>query len=108
MIGNYFRKVYEVRSEIDYRFDLCRFLFALNTAIFTVFMIAHIISSSNLAAVVWTSLMVIGNILLIVARSLRREHQPLIGHLSVAGLLLMCIAVLVSTATTWSSVLGIL
>ena len=108
MIGNYFRKIYEVRSEIDYLFDGCRFLFALNTAIFTVFMIAHITFQSNITTIVATSLMVVGSILLLVARSLRRERQPLIGHLGVAGLLLMLVAVLVSIATTWSSVLGTL
>ncbi|NOK61461.1 MAG: hypothetical protein GFH27_549311n132 [Chloroflexi bacterium AL-W] len=108
MIGNYFRKIYEVRSEIDYRFDLCRFLFALNTAIFTVFMIAHITSQSNINTIVATSLMVVGNIVLLVARSLRRERQPLIGHLGIVGLLLMLAAVLMSIATTWSTILGIL
>lgn len=108
MIGNYVRKIYEVRSEIDYRFDLCRFLFALNTAIFTVFMLVHITPSSSIAAVVWTSLMVVGSILLLVARSLRRERQPIIGHLSLVWLLLMFGAVLMSTTTTWSTILGIL
>ena len=96
MMGNYLEKIYEVRSEIDYRYDMSRLAFSINIGLFTLFLLNNVLNNATLVEIIGSVLLILGNVLALLARNLPREWQPFIGHLVVTGFLMMIVGMLMS------------
>ena len=91
MIGNYFRKIYEVRSEFDERFDPRRLFYSVFTGFFVLMLLNNILVQAGLVIIVGSVLLVLSGITFIIAFSLPRKRQPLIGHLTITGFVLLLV-----------------
>ncbi|MEM8533453.1 MAG: hypothetical protein AAGF95_21615 [Chloroflexota bacterium] len=91
MIGNYFRKIYEVRSEFDERFDPRRLFYSVFTGFFAILLFSNITTEAGLVIMVGSVLLVLSGITFVIAFSLPRKRQPLIGNLTITGFVLLLV-----------------
>lgn len=95
MIGNYIEKIYKVRSELDQRFDPRRLFYSVLTGFFAILLFSNIMAEAGLVAITGSILLILGSIMFLIAFSLPRKRQPLIDHLTIAGMIVIVTGVIV-------------
>ncbi|NOK61459.1 MAG: hypothetical protein GFH27_549311n134 [Chloroflexi bacterium AL-W] len=70
-----------------------RTILIVNLVVMVMWLPSFPAQNSNTGGIEWV---IFGNALLLIARILPRERQPLIGHLAVAGILTMCTGTLLA------------
>ncbi|MEM8533455.1 MAG: hypothetical protein AAGF95_21625 [Chloroflexota bacterium] len=93
MFKNFFSKLYQVTDVSEQRWVASRTILIVNLLVMVMWLPSFPEQNSNTGGIEWV---IFGNALLLIARLLSRERQPLIGHLSVAGILAMCMGMLLA------------